>query len=243
LGSLLSVALSSAPAKREQYITIRRGRTTTKQILYLTWGTLQIADVEGDIIVEPTYVIIGSFVDNLAWFCNQDMKWGVMDANGCVVIEPKYEVEQNYEFQPVYFVNGYAVRQLVDNELIIVDEIGKETLLNLNMLEIGNVSQVLPNTTMLVYSVENDSANDCGFIDVKGNVLTEAVYSNWYDVSENMIRVRKNGKYGFIDKNGQEVIPCIYDDAYDFVNSTACVKLDGSILYINHEGTVVWNSQ
>ncbi|MDD2647777.1 MAG: hypothetical protein PHU22_03105, partial [Eubacteriales bacterium] len=41
LGSLLSVALSSAPAKREQYITIRRGRTTTKQILYLTWGTLQ----------------------------------------------------------------------------------------------------------------------------------------------------------------------------------------------------------
>ncbi|MDD3883218.1 MAG: hypothetical protein PHI27_13395, partial [Eubacteriales bacterium] len=40
LGSLLSVALSSAPAKREQYITIRRGRTTTKQILYLTWGTL-----------------------------------------------------------------------------------------------------------------------------------------------------------------------------------------------------------
>jgi len=40
LGSLLSVALSSAPAKREQYITTRRGRTTTKQILYLTWGTL-----------------------------------------------------------------------------------------------------------------------------------------------------------------------------------------------------------
>lgn len=235
----------SAPSSDGTFIIM--GRVMHKESLYDGINTNNImygiADVEGDIIVEPTYVIIGSFVDNLAWFCNQDMKWGVMDANGCVVIEPKYEVEQNYEFQPVYFVNGYAVRQLVDNELIIVDEIGKETLLNLNMLEIGNVSQVLPNTTMLVYSVENDSANDCGFIDVKGNVLTEAVYSNWYDVSENMIRVRKNGKYGFIDKNGQEVIPCIYDDAYDFVNSTACVKLDGSILYINHEGTVVWNSQ
>ena len=43
LGSCLHVALSSSPAKRRQYIAVRRGRTTTKQILYLTWGTLQIA--------------------------------------------------------------------------------------------------------------------------------------------------------------------------------------------------------
>ena len=41
LGSCLHVALSSSPAKRRHYITARRGRTTTKQILYLTWGTLQ----------------------------------------------------------------------------------------------------------------------------------------------------------------------------------------------------------
>jgi len=44
LGSCLHVALSSSPAKRRQYITVRRGRTTTKQILYLTWGTLQLAE-------------------------------------------------------------------------------------------------------------------------------------------------------------------------------------------------------
>lgn len=44
LGSCLHVALSSSPAKRRHYITARRGRTTTKQILYLTWGTLHIDD-------------------------------------------------------------------------------------------------------------------------------------------------------------------------------------------------------
>ena len=41
LGSCLHVALSSSPAKQGQYTTVRHGRTTTKQILYLTWGTLQ----------------------------------------------------------------------------------------------------------------------------------------------------------------------------------------------------------
>ena len=45
LGSCLHVALSSSPAKRRHYITARRGRTTTKQILYLTWGTLHFEDV------------------------------------------------------------------------------------------------------------------------------------------------------------------------------------------------------
>lgn len=91
-----------------------------------------------------------------------------------------------------------------------------------------------------------------GFIDIKENNITEAIYDNAYDFSEglaavnigykekkktifslNHIQSQSNsysdsnlGKWGFIDAKGKAIIPLIYDEVESFENGLAIVKLN-----------------
>ena len=60
----------------------------------------------------------------------------------------------------------------------------------------------------------------------KGKAVEIGKYDKvWYS-TENMILVKKGGKYGFVNsENGRLIIPCIYDDAYSFNDGVARVYI------------------
>lgn len=61
-----------------------------------------------------------------------------------------------------------------------------------------------------------------GLLNKDGKVILPVSYEE-VSVSENRIRVKKNGKYGFTDLDGKQVIDFLYDEAEDFSEGIARV--------------------
>lgn len=61
----------------------------------------------------------------------------------------------------------------------------------------------------------------------------------WYE--DNILKVRKNGKYGLIDFDGKEVLACDYDDitALKGVKSNIIVKKSGNVGLVNEKGQTI----
>lgn len=60
-----------------------------------------------------------------------------------------------------------------------------------------------------------------GLKDIKGNIVTPAIYDEIFMFNENGIAVaKKNGKFGYLRNDGKVLIECIYEDAFDpfFIN-------------------------
>ena len=65
-----------------------------------------------------------------------------------------------------------------------------------------------------------------GYIDKTGKLVIPCIHDRAYDFSNDMARVReqgKNGRYGYINKTGELVIPYQYDYAFDFSDGLAYV--------------------
>lgn len=60
--------------------------------------------------------------------------------------------------------------------------------------------------------------------------------SDGKDPSEELIAVKKNGKWGFLDRNGVKKIQFKYDDAYPFSEGMARVKLNNIWIVIDKNG-------
>ena len=61
----------------------------------------------------------------------------------------------------------------------------------------------------------------------------------WYE--NNVLRVKKDGKYGLIDFDGNEVLSCEYEEIYALqgVTSNFIVKKDGNIGLVNEKGQTI----
>ncbi len=65
----------------------------------------------------------------------------------------------------------------------------------------------------------------------------------WYE--ENILRVKKDGKYGMINLSGKELVPCQYDNmvAMEGVKNTIKVTKDGKVGVIDNEGKEILGVQ
>lgn len=68
-------------------------------------------------------------------------------------------------------------------------------------------------------------------IDADGNV--------WHE--ENILRIKKNGKYGLIDLNGKELLPTEYDEitVLDGIENSIIIKKDGKVGLVNDNGSIL----
>lgn len=103
--------------------------------------------------------------------------------------------------------------------------------------------------------IRNDK-NKRGYVDTKGNFLTEFIFEEAYPFSEGLALVKKNGLYGYIDTLGNEIISCqfgkpwLFPMNYRFSQGLAVVKFldegedkEDSLGYINTKGETYFDGQ
>lgn len=78
-----------------------------------------------------------------------------------------------------------------------------------------------------------------GFIDEKGNWITQKEFMNAQSFQEGLAPVEKNHRWGFINQSNQLVIPYIYDYAQPFQNGKAIVQFKGKWGVIINSGKIL----
>ena len=127
------------------------------------------------------------FVDGMS-IVYKDNKCGFIDKNGKEIVPCIYDELRN-------FSEGYAVGKK-DGKCIVINKKGNEVL-SLNYDGISSFE----NGLCCVYSKDNNSLLS-GYIDVHGKEIIPCIYNSFYDFSEGLALVEKDGIYGFVDKKG-----------------------------------------
>lgn len=151
-----------------------------------------------------------SLKDVKYFLLEQNQMYGVIDADGNVVIEPKYQSIQipnptkdvfiTYESEDA---DGKAVNS--KGESILSDYESVEAI------DISQLSSTIPYEKTVLKYKENGSY---GLIDFDGKKITDAIYEEiqGLDYKEGFVKVKQNGLYGVINIRNEEVIPIEYDN-------------------------------
>ena len=155
-------------------------------------------------------------VENYNYFVLQeDNKYGVIDKNAKIIIEPKYEnVIIPNPSKDVFICNQE------NNTVKVYNEKGEEIFSNyeeVSSIRLKNIaSDLMYEKTVLRYK----SGNKYGLIDYSGKQITEAIYGEIESLGykEGELLVEQDGKYGVINIKGTNLIPVKYGtvgvDAY-----------------------------
>ncbi len=185
-------------------------------------------------IVTATFV--DDFHDGMAAF-QKDNKWGFINTEGKVVVEPKYK----YGFDTPFYINGLALVYNPEKERWgYLDKEGNVaidfTLHSGTPFYDTLAANYIPGLT----SVPGSYAH-WRIINKKGEIVVNEFpnhHSNTTYVVEGFAQFTKNFKYGFVDKYGKIRIPNQYEDIRDFSNGFASVKLNNKWGVIDTAGNV-----
>lgn len=160
--------------------------------------------------------------------------YGMTDAEGRRVLELVYK-----EIYP-YSEDGFALAVNEDDEYIYIDQDGNTRVVpepeyqNLGML-----------TSSRIVASKNGKF---GYLDEKGNEVTEFSWDELTGISNKIGAAQKNGKWAIINADGKEKTGYIYDDVivddYGFcsLQSKVIVKENGAYHIVNEKGEEVGNA-
>jgi hypothetical protein len=150
--------------------------------------------------------------------------WGYKDANGKVVVEPKYS-------QCPYLYEGYAVVEL-NGKRGYVDKTGKE----ITPIKYDNASSTQTDGRFKV-----SAGGKYGFIDTTGKEVIPLIYSNANYFNSGRALVTLNEKPIFIDKTGKTIISLdAYQETHEqFAEGMCGVKTAAGWGFIDVAGKVV----
>lgn len=136
-------------------------------------------------------------------------KWGIINQEGEVVIQPSYE------------------------EMIVIPDKTKDVFIciyNVNE-ETGTYQTKAINSKDETILTGYEQIEALDNIDKNSNV--------WYE--ENVLRIKKNGKYGLIDLNGKELLPAEYDEitVLEGIENSLIIKKDEKVGLVNDTGSVI----
>lgn len=195
------------------------------RILVVRDGHYGYTDLKGNIVIEPQYLLAGTFHDGLApiqiIIDTYFTACSFIDTLGHQILPAIYETVQpfNEGYAPVMQYQRWG----------LIDQSGKEVLTI-------RYEQITNNADGIFFA--GDTAGMALF-DYSFKPLTPFVYTWTTGLCEGRIGVRKGGKYGFLDVHGHEVIPCIYDEAGMFSNGRTVVAIDGHYGIIDTNGSII----
>ena len=215
--------------------------------------TWKLFDTEvNEIVIEDGYKdIVEAKSENIV-VVNEDGKYGVLNKDYSVKIEPQYE-ELKYAFSIYYIAKKDGKYGIInsENETVIEFEYKRMTYIeNGGFIEADktDTETVLfdNNLGQKVVGIVSDLNTEKGYIKVYTN--NEYKYYNFKLEEKNssdlltsntLFLSKKDGKYGYVDKSGNVVVDYIYEDATE-QNSLgfAAVKKDGVWGSINKAGVI-----
>jgi hypothetical protein len=138
----------------------------------------------------------------------KDGKYGYIDQEGKVIIEPQYE-------SAAAFSEGLAQVRW-DGKYGYIDTAGK--------MVIPNQYHFAASFSEGLARVRATAGAKMGYMDTKGKMVIPPAYDQADDFHEGLARVGLRKKFGFINKKGDLVIPLQYDTAQGFSQGLALVK-------------------
>ena len=157
------------------------------------------------------------------------------------VLKERKKITQEYEYFALYAENKWGV----------INQYGEQVIIPSYQEMI-----VIPNKTKDVFICTYNIDEQTGEYQTKAlnskneEILTgyeqiealENIDENdnvWYE--ENILRIKKNGKYGLIDFNGKELLPAEYDEitVLDGIENSIIIKKDGKLGLVNDNGSII----
>lgn len=154
------------------------------------------------------------------------LKWGVMDKDGKVVIEPVYD--QLYGFD-----DENRMEARVKHSYGVLDKEG-----NWLLPPIYDYHDILPYEKDALSVVQRNGRY--GFVDYDGKEVIECQYEYAYNFDDELqlAPVKHLGKWGVIDRSGQWKVPPVHDDLH-IDEEHILVENDGLVGMIDSNGNTV----
>jgi hypothetical protein len=218
------------------------------------WGCI---DMLGKTVVPFIYKSLGPVIHHWLSFLKNG-KWGWLDKNGRVIIEPKFDQvgKWNQEYWWGRIADSYTLYDFSGD--VICDE-GWERIVTPNKYmavvktKIGwkYINHDFSNRLQLTSGYEwadhfsegmaPVKRNDLwGFIDLAGIEVIAPRYSRVNSFSEGLAAAREKGLWGFINFEGNTAIPFDYAEAGYFNAGKARVKKAGNYFYINRNNETLY---
>lgn len=155
-------------------------------------------------------------------------KWGYMNTEGKMVIDPKYTEATSFE-------KGYAIVK-TETGYLIIDKSGNET-----KIDVSNVKRVHPFSEGLA-SVSTTN-NSVGFIDNTGKLVINTVFLSVGNFKNGVAWAKNHTKeLGYIDRKGEWIDYPKFSAGKDFdkVSGLARVKYEDQWAYVSMDGGIVF---
>ena len=190
---------------------------------------------------------------------NVGNRYGVIDGDGNVIVEPNYDIIQipNPSLPVFICMSDYNTETKEYNTKVLNDR--KEQILtgyeSVQAIPTETTADGIPFEKSVLKYKKNGKY---GIVDLEGNEITEPIYDDISAMSykEGMLLVKQGEKYGVINMNGIQVIDNEYDniavDNYYNVNSKyektgfiVCKREDSGYRYgyINYKGDKVLDTE
>ncbi|MDO4896865.1 MAG: WG repeat-containing protein [Moraxella sp.] len=205
LDDTLKVGLVDLSGKEIFTPTYQSIHVMDDKVLFNTSSNLDgVADLNGNIIIEPEYVNISGFHDGYARFSmlNHEL-YGYLDETGQEVIEPQYQYAQHPHLlgDKMIFVVGKNI-----NNNIHWGAVDKHN----NTIIDFNYRKLSPQFGENIIIATNHQGKKL-LLNYYGEPITTDVYDNIIGFSHGVSEYINNGKIGLINAQGIEITPTIYD--------------------------------
>lgn len=145
----------------------------------------------------------------------QNNKYGVINKNGDIVVDPVYDVvEIPNASKPVFICKGNYDQNSGEYNIQVFNDKKEPILYQYYTVEAIKLNNVESNGNYEKSVLKYKSDNKYGLIDFSGNKITDAIYDSieGFNYREGILLVKKSDKYGIINIKGASIIKPKYDE-------------------------------
>lgn len=161
----------------------------------------------------------------------QNNKYGVINKNGDIVVDPIYDVvEIPNASKPVFICKGNYDQNSGEYNIQVFNDKKEPILYQYYTVEAIKLNNVESNGNYEKSVLKYKSDNKYGLIDFSGNKITDAIYDSieGFNYREGILLVKKSDKYGIINIKGASIIKPKYDEILCDEYYTTDLKYDKS---------------
>ena len=157
------------------------------------------------------------------------------------VLKEREKVTKDYEYFALYSANKWGVINQ-DGEEVIIPSYQEMIVIPNKAKDVFICTYNINEETGTYQTKAINSKNEeilTGYEQIEALENIDKYDNVWYE--ENVLRIKKNGKYGLIDFNGKELLPAEYDEiiGLEGIANSIIIKKDGKVGLVNDNGSII----